>query len=421
MHRSSIRLADVVGIAGYAALVLATGCGGGGGGPRFPGVVGDTISIAALLPLSDAVAVIGKPIAAGMQIYARRLNNAGGIAGKYHLTVLEEDITYANPSTGAQKYQKVKSDVAMFGTILGTDQVNGVLPLLAEDSVVVIPTTFDIEWVRERFLLPWGPPYQLWAANGVAYYLSQPGNAGRRMCSLVLATGYGEAGAEGLDFAAKDLGFEIAVRATFRQDDQDFVAPITQLKNGGCEGVLLASLPGVTGKVLGAAAQLGFAPRWIALGPTWHQSLIKSPLIDYYEQNLWVVTPGSQWGDTTAAGMRSMIEAIAKYAPAQEPDLYFAFGFVLAQTAHSLLEEAVRRGDLSRAGILAATETVQVSYAGLWPEYRYGTPATREPPRANGIFSVKRTQPGGLEAIAVGYSSPSAAKYPIPANHSTTP
>ncbi len=421
MPRSSIRFADVVGIAGYTALVLAAGCGGGGGGPRFPGVVGDTISIAALLPLSDAVAVIGKPIAAGMQIYARRLNEAGGIAGKYQLKVLEEDFTYANPSTGAQKYQKVKSEVALFGTILGTDPVNAVLPLLAEDSVVAIPTTFDIQWVRERFLLPWGPPYQLWAANGVAYYLSQPGNAGRRMCSLVLATGYGEAGAEGIEFAAKDLGFEVAVRATFRQDDQDFVAPITQLKNGGCEGVLLASLPGVTGKVLGAAAQLGFAPRWIGLGPTWHQSLVKSPLIDYYEKNLWVSVPTRQWGDTTAAGMQAMVAAIAKYSPTQEPDLYFGFGFLVAQTAHALLEEAVRRGDLSRAGILAATETVQVGYEGLWPEYRYGTPATREPPRSNGIFRVKRTQPGGLESIAVGYSSPPAAKYPIPASHSATP
>lgn len=421
MFWSPIRFVDVFRIGGLAGLALAASCGGGATGSGFPGVVGDTISIAALLPLSDAVAVIGKPIAAGMQIYARRLNEAGGIAGKYHLRVLEEDITYANPSTGAQKYQKVKSDVAMFGTILGTDQVNGVLPLLEEDSVVVIPTTFDIEWVRERFLLPWGPPYQLWAANGAAYYLSQPGNAGRRICSLVLATGYGEAAAEGLDFAAKELGFEIGVRATFRQDDQDFVAPITQLKNGGCEGVLLASLPGVTGKVLGAAAQLGFAPRWIGLGPTWHQSLVKSPLIDYYEQNLWVSALGRQWGDTTAAGMREMMDAIAKYAPAQEPDLYFTFGFLVAQTAHALLEEAIRRGDLSRAGILAATETVQISYAGLVPEYRYGTPATREPPRTNSIFRVQRTQPGGLEAIAVGYSSPPAAKYPIPANHAATP
>ncbi|MFN0177864.1 MAG: ABC transporter substrate-binding protein [Gemmatimonadales bacterium] len=415
MERSSNRFADIWTVA-TIGMTLVAGCGGGTAGSGYPGVVGDTIAIGALLPLSDAVAVIGKPTAAGMQAYASQINAAGGIAGKYRLKVIEEDITYANPSTGAQKYQKIKSDVALFGSVLGTDQVNGLLPLLEEDSLIVIPTTFDVEWVRERFLLPWGTPYQAWAINGVAYYREQPGNASRRICSLVLATGYGEAGAQGLDFAATALGFEIAARATFRQDDQDFVAPITQLKNAGCEAVFLASLPGVTGKVLGAAAQLGFTPQWIAQGASWHQSLINSPLIDYYEKHLWIVLLGREWGDTTVVGMRAMTDAVAKYGPpAQVADVYLALGYLLGRTAHALIEEAIRLGDLSRAGILRATESVVVRYDGLWPEYRYGPTGSREPPRTVSIFRVDRTKPFGASLIAVDYESPAARAFPIPA------
>jgi ABC-type branched-subunit amino acid transport system substrate-binding protein len=415
MQRSTNCFADVIWTVATVGLTLVAGCGVGTGGSGNPGVVGDTIAIGILSPLSDAVAVIGKPIAAGLQAYARQLNDAGGIGGKYLLKVIEEDITYANPSTGAQKYQKVKSDVAML-TVLGTDQVKGLLPLLEEDSIIVIPTTYDVEWVRERFLLPWGAPYQVWAINGVAYFREQPGNASRRICSLVLATGYGEAAAQGLDFAATALGFEIAVRATFRQDDQDFVAPITQLKNAGCEAVVLASLPGVTGKVLGAAAQLGFEPRWIAQGPSWHQSLVKSSLVDYYEKNLWMVIQGREWGDSTVAGMRALVDAVAKYgASSQEPDVYITVGYLLGRTAQAVIEEAIRLGDLSRAGILRATETVVVRYDGLWPEYRYGAVEAREPPRTASIFRIDRTKPFGATPVAIDYETPAARAFPIPA------
>jgi ABC-type branched-subunit amino acid transport system substrate-binding protein len=415
MQRSTICFADVVRTVATVGLTLVAGCGGGTGGSGNPGVVGDTIAIGILSPLSDAVAVIGKPIAAGMQAYARQVNDAGGIGGKYMLKVIEEDITYANPSTGAQKYQKVKSDVAMM-TVLGTDQVKGLLPLLEEDSIIVIPTTYDVEWVRERFLLPWGAPYQVWAINGVAYFREQPGNANRRICSLVLATGYGEAATQGLDFAATTLGFEIAVRATFRQDDQDFVAPITQLKNAGCEAVVLASLPGVTGKVLGAAAQLGFEPRWIAQGPSWHQSLVKSSLIDYYEKNLWMVIQGRECGDSTVAGMRALVDAVTKYGgPSQEPDVYLTVGYLLGRTAQAVIEEAIRLGDLSRAGILRATESVVVRYDGLWPEYKYGAIEAREPPRTASIFRIDRTRPFGATPVAIDYEAPAARAFPIPA------
>lgn len=402
----------VAALSGPAVAAMLVGCGGGGAGSASaPGVVGDTITIGALTPLSDAVAVLGKPLAVGLQAYARQVNQAGGVAGRYHLRVLEEDITYANPSTGAQKYQKLKGNVALIAMVVGTDQVNGLLPLLSEDSVIVIPTTFDVEWVRQPNLLPIAAPYQVWVINGAAYYLAQAG-PGKRICSMVLATGYGEAAQEGLEIAARELGFEVAATTSFRQDDQDFVAPITQLRNARCDAVFLASLPGVTGKVLGAAAQLGFEPQWIAQSPAWHPILLDSPLRDYYQRHLWLIAPGTGWGDTTAAGMADMIAGIAAYAPDQKPDLYAAVGYILGMTARALLEEAIAAGDLTRTGLLRAMERLEsIPYRGLMPEYRYGSAAQRQPPRKVTLLAIDPAGPWGIRMIVKDYESPANAKY----------
>ena len=402
------RLASLIAL---GALVTVA-CGGGAAGTAAtPGVSGDTITVGALTPLSDPVAVIGRPLLRSMQVYFAGINAAGGIGGKYQVKVQEEDITYANPSTSVQKYQKIKDQVALLGMVVGTDHINGLLPLLREDKMVATPVTLDAEWVRTPNLLSVWVPYQLQIINGVGYFLNQPGNAGKTVCSMVLATGYGEAAEDGLRSAAASEGFTPGPMVRFRQDDQDFVAPITQLRNGNCDAVVLASLPAVTGKVLGAAAQLGWSPRWIMTSPSWHGVLAGSSLADYLTRTAWVVAEGPAWGDTTDAGMREMLAAVAQYAPDQQPDFYFAAGWEVAISVGALLEQAVKSGDLTRTGFLTALEAMgPISPAG-WGEYRYGPIATREPPRANTIFRVNPAAPFGMEVEARSVSVPAAQSY----------
>jgi len=395
-----------------AATVFLAACGGGPGGTAStPGVSGDTIYVGALTPLSDPVAVIGKPLLRGIQVYFDKVNAEGGIGGRYMVKVLEEDITYANPSTSVQKYQKIKDRVAMFAMILGTDHINGTLPLLREDRVVATPVTLDAEWTRDPNLLPVGAPYHIQVINGIGYFLGQPGNAGKTVCSMVLATGYGEAAEEGVDHAAREMGFTPAARTRFRQDDQDFVAPITQLRNANCDLVVLASLPAVTGKVLGAAAQLGYAPRWVMTSPSWHGALVGSPLADYLEKTAWVSAEGTGWGDTTTAGVREMMDALAAYATDQKADYYYVFGWVAGAAIEEHLRETVATGDLTREGFLRALEAMKPVSAAGWGEYRYGPVATREPPRAVTIFRVNRNQPFGTEVEARNVQVPAAKAF----------
>jgi ABC-type branched-subunit amino acid transport system substrate-binding protein len=174
---------------------------------------------------------------------------------------------------------------------------------------------------------------------------------------------------------------------------------------------VLASLPAVTGKVLGAAAQLGWAPRWILSSPSWHGALAASPLADYLAQTTWVVAEGTQWGDTTVAGVKEIVAAVATYAPDQKPDYYYTFGWVAAASVAALLEQAVAGGDLSREGILRAMDAMGPVSAGGWGEYRYGPVATREPPRMVTVFRVNATAPFGMEVEARGVSVPAAQEF----------
>jgi ABC-type branched-subunit amino acid transport system substrate-binding protein len=404
-----IREAAVTPLALACALAA---CSGGDQRASTPGVQGDTITVGALVPLSDAVAVIGKPMLAGLTTFFDRVNASGGIGAKYHVKLLAEDITYVNPSSGAQKYQKIRDQVSMFGMVIGTDQVKGLLPLLAEDSVIALPTTFDAEWVRDPNLLPWGTPYQLQAINGVGYALTGAGYAGQPVCTMTLATGYGEATVEGVEYLATAMQFSVAAKATFKQDDQDFVAPVTQLKNAGCAVVMMASLPSVTGKVLGAAAQLGFAPRWVLTSPSYHHALAASALKDYLEKTTWMSWDGATYGDTTMPAMRTMLAAQQRFMPQQKPDWYYQAGYVMGYAVQALLERAVANGDLSRPGLLRAmTEIPTLSTEGLLRDWSYGPVAQRNPPRAGTIFKVSASAPLGLTVEQDGVSVPAAQSY----------
>jgi ABC-type branched-subunit amino acid transport system substrate-binding protein len=396
-----------------AVLAAVVACGGGGeAAVQAPGVSGDTIYVGALVPLSDAVAVIGKPVLAGLNTYFEALNAAGGIGGKYKVKVLAEDITYANPSSGSQKYQKIKGQVTMFASIIGTDQINGVLPLLSEDSILALPTTFDAEWVRNPNLLPWGVPYQLQAINGVGYAITDGGYAGKPVCTMTLATGYGEAAVEGVDYMAKEMNFTVAAKATFKQDDQDFVAPVTQLKNANCAVIMMASLPSVTGKVLGAAAQLGYAPRWILTSPSYHHALAASPLKDYLAKTTWISWDGALYADSTTPAMRAFAAAQQKYAPDQTPDLFYVAGYVMGYPVRATLEKAVASGNLGRSGIMAGAAAVPtLNTDGILSEWTYGAAAQRNPPRSGTIFKIDPGVPLSLGIEKQGVSVPAAASF----------
>lgn len=367
-------------------------------GPGFDGI---TIKLGVLTPLSGPVAgVIGIPLTEGNRTFVKKINDAGGIAGKYKIELVEQDNQYNTDQTKT-KYAQVKDQVVMFAQILGTPPTSAVLVDLKRDKIMASPASLDAEWMREEVLLPIDAPYQIQHINGAAWLVEEEKSEGP-FCFFGADDAYGEAGLEGVEFAAEKLDFELKATTTYSAaagSSTDYTAQITEMKNAGCKEVFVTALPTQANALLGKAAELKFEPaHFLFQSPTYITAFSASPL---WQKNvvLEMGSGGVAWGDESSPGMKEMLADQKKYAPQQKPDIYFLFGYYQMQTVVALLEKAVENGDLSRDGILEASKELgKVSYDGLAGDYTYGE--EREPPRSTGLFKVvAKPESAGLELI----------------------
>jgi ABC-type branched-subunit amino acid transport system substrate-binding protein len=401
-----VAVALAVAVTGQAA--FAGGAHSGKTPPDVPGFNGSTIKLGVITPESGAASVIGKPLTEGNRVYWEAKNAEGGVAGKYKVDLVVEDSQY-QVEAALQAYDKIKADVVAFQQILGTQITKSILPRLKQERLIGVPATLDSAWVREANLLPVGAPYQVEAANGVDYYLKN-GGKGKKICAMAQDDEYGAAGLDGLTQASKTLKFKVAKTVRFATTS-DVSAQVGELADAKCDAVVLATLPNDTASIVTKMSGRNFSPQLIGLLPSWLSGYENDPNnAEFYAQHLLVVTEGAAWGDESVPGMKQMIEAQRQYAPDQKPDHYFSSGYVLAWAMDQVLEQAVKNGDLSKAGIQKALKQVgTLEFDGFIGDYKYGSSASkRNPARASTISKIVAGQPIGFEVVAANYSSEAA-------------
>lgn len=406
--------------------MVAVACGGGGRGSSdksnggksgapgsTTGFDGTTITVGAISPQTGIASIIGIPLTAGNQVYFDALNAKGGIAGKYKVKLEVRDSAY-NSNTAQQNYSDLRDNVAMLAQVLGTDITNALLTPMRQDDMVGAPATLDAEWVRDPNLLPVAGPYQIEAINGLAYWVNEGGGKGKTLCVIRSDDLYGQAGLDGVKYAATKLDFKLGTVAEFPASSTDLTAQLQQVRSG-CDAVWLVALPTATIPTMGAAATQALDVRWIGQAPTWVSLLASGATGEYMAKHFWLAAQGPQWGDTSSAGMKQMLDDIAKYKPDQQPDLYFAFGYAQALTVSKLLEKAVELGDLSHAGVKKALDKLgTVDTLGLAGTYKYGPPDQRVPPEQTTIFGVDPSVPGALKSLKANFESDTVKSYTFP-------
>ncbi|OLF08488.1 branched-chain amino acid ABC transporter substrate-binding protein [Actinophytocola xinjiangensis] len=410
--------------AGFTGLVLVvSACGGagqdddGGGGQAgepvpTTGFDGTTIKLGVLTPLSGTVAVIGQPLTAGNEVWFEALNAQGGVAGRYPVELVQEDTQY-QPDVAVQRYNKIKGDVVAFTQVLGTAPTLAVLPQLRTDRILAAPASLDALWVREENLLPVGAPYQVQAINAMDYWFADGGGStSDRICTMIQDDVYGEAGQQGIDFAADKYGFSVTNTQKFKVGTENYAGQIGALAGAGCQVVFLVATPSDAARIWGTAAQARFAPQWFGQSPSYTGALAQSAIAPYLQQSVLIVAEGTEWGDESVPGMKRMVADLEAHAPDEPPDYYFAFGYNQGRAMTEVLEKAVELGDLSRDGILEASRQLgTVGFDGLTGDYRYGPAAERNPPRSTTIFRVDPSKPFGLATVAYLLESEAARQY----------
>jgi len=376
--------------------------------PDVPGFNGSTIKLGAITPQSGLASVVGKPLTEGNRVYWDAKNAKGGVAGKYKVDLTIEDSQY-QVETALQNYDAIKGDVVAFNQILGTQIVKSILPRLKAEQLTGAPATLDSLWVKEKNLIPIGAPYQIEVANGMDYYLKN-GGQGKKICAMAQDDEYGAAGLDGLTQASKTLKFKVAKTVRFATTS-DVSAQVGELADAKCDAVTLVSLPNDTASIVTKMIGRNFTPQIIGTGPTWLTGFENDANNGaFYGDHFLLVTEGPAWGDTSVPGEAQMIKDQQQYAPDQKPDQYFVFGYAESWAVDQVLEQAVKNGDLSKAGIQKAVNKVgTLKFDGLLGDYKYGSSASqRNPSRASTINKIVVGQPIGLQIVAQNLASQAA-------------
>jgi ABC-type branched-subunit amino acid transport system substrate-binding protein len=358
-----------------------------------PGFDGSTISVGYLTDQSGAISVIGVPLLTGAQLYFDAINGEGGIAGQYPVEVVAGD-TQDTAGTAVQEYQRVKDGVTLFANILSTPPTQAVLEFLRQDSILSVPGSLLSDWAREPNLLPVGAPYEVEMINLADWYVNEQGSADDVFCAVAVDDLYGEGSMRGVEFAAEQLGFEIAETVTIARGDSDFTAQLGTLSGAGCQAVFAATLPVEQRAMLGQAGD--FQPTWLGALPSFISLLADDTLY----ANFYVAVDSPAFADAAAAeGMQPFLDAIA--AAGEDPNAFLLAGWIQAQAVTLVLEQAVANGDLSREGILqAATELGPQDFGGLTGVYDYGPADTRRPASQTQIITIDTTAPGAVVGVA---------------------
>src|SRR3546814_13854709 len=105
--------------------------------------------------------------------------------------------------------------------------------------------------------------------NGLYWYVTDGGGEGKKVCSLIQDDPYGEAGQEGLEFAAENLDIELGVTARFPAPPAaaDFTAPSGQLQGEDCEMAFMVATPTSTGAALDKAVARTDTPQRAGTSP----------------------------------------------------------------------------------------------------------------------------------------------------------
>ncbi len=383
-----------------------------------PGVdtANKVIKVGGIGALSGPIAVGGKPLIRGSEIYFKALNDAGGIGG-YKIEFVTGDSQY-QPQLAVQQYSKLAPDVAMFGQIIGAPSAAALKDQAEADKVLILAATADSSILSYKSTFITAIPYSLETINGLDYAAKQLGKKSAKFAIVYQDDAYGQDCLKGYKAAVQALGLKDVGQIAFRSTDKDFTAQATQLKDSGAEVVWMASQPAQTAAIMGAATQLGVSPQWMLQAPAFNSQLLATPIKDVLVNKAILASYGVPWGSPTAPTEVAKLAAIAKYAPDQKPDNYFSSGWVYATVTANILAKALQSGDMSREGIFKAFESsknIDLGNGPGQPMLSYGSTANeRVPFRATTICKIDPADPAGYSPISQPYTSDAAKEYKFP-------
>jgi ABC-type branched-subunit amino acid transport system substrate-binding protein len=304
--------------------------------------------------------VLGVPITDAQKAFWGRVNQQGGIGGyEIDVTTYVKDNKY-NPQIHNQVYQEIKPHILALAQTLGSPQTAAILPDLKASNIVAVPASWTSLWAFEDVVVESGADYCIESMNSVDYAADKLG--AKSVMAVHLAGDYGDDAAAGARIAAEKRGLTFTdVKTATGQDNQ--AGAIDAIVSGNPDVVILTNGPTDAAVIMGQASARGFKGKFIGTNPTWNPGLLKGPAAAAIMSQYLRSSPLQPFGASTP-GHEAMRAALGN-VPGNEG---YAAGWVFSYPLKAALQKAVENKDLTRAGLLAAVNSLtSVNYEGMLP------------------------------------------------------
>ncbi|OYD68301.1 amino acid/amide ABC transporter substrate-binding protein (HAAT family) [Rhodococcus sp. OK302] len=363
-----------------ATMLTLTACGGSAGGDSASsdgvktgkGVSDSEINLAILTDYSGPIAQAATSGSIGLEIKLDQVNAAGGICGRQ--IVLHKMDTKFDPQVTTQQYRAIANKVVMIPQVMGTAPLMAIKDSIAKDDILTFSASLNSSSLKLEDVSIYTPPFEVELINGLVWAAQKVGASAAnplKVGVVAAADEYGTTYAGAVKFAAKQIpGVEVVSSPTYSPTDNDFTAQATELKNSGAQVVMLSNTMAQTPGLIGQSAQLGFKPMWVGYSGSWNAALAKplAGLIDNYFIS-------SSYGalNDDVQGIKDMNAALAQYAPDEKPSNFQVAGWLSGVATVAVLEKACENKDLTREGVLAAVQDLDIDFGGILPAVNLGT------------------------------------------------
>jgi branched-chain amino acid transport system substrate-binding protein len=227
-------------VAAISVVVAMAGCGTGGTTGTTGAATGTPIKIGAVLSLTGAQSGLGTPEENALKMDVKRINDAGGIAGRPLDVIIEDDASDVDQAVAATTRLIERDQVVAIIGSTGSGQSMSMrgdidkagIPQVSLGSSTEITDKFD----KLVFQTPWT------AKLIVPLTLDHIKSQGLTKVGLITEdTGFGKDGRRLVKEMAASRGLQIVGDEVFKGADTDMTAQLTVLRSKGAQVVLMYS------------------------------------------------------------------------------------------------------------------------------------------------------------------------------------
>lgn len=345
-------------------------------------------------------APLAVPITDAQKAFWRRVNENGGIGDQFEVDVSRfvRDNKY-NPEVHNQVYQEIKPEVLALAQTLGSPTTAAIIDDMRANDIVGVPASWTSLWLFEDVIIESGSTYCVESMNGLDWFAENE-SAPSTVMAVHFPGDYGDDGAAGAKLWADANGAEFtSVEQVPLGAGGTTAAAVDAIVQQDPDVVQLTLSPRETGEIVGGAVARGYGGRFLATSPSFNPALLQSAAKDAILNTL---TPTGPWAGNFFSedieGIQAMREALGNV----EGNEGYTSGWAWSYPMLAALEKAVELGDLTRAGLVEAVNSLsEVDYQGLVVEGAgdFSGGANEAAVRATTITQPSEANSSGLEVV----------------------